>query len=197
MVHVRRQVKQIHGRLVFAPPKGGKERDVPLPRSVSRRLATHMQEHPAVSVTLPWRDPDGKPVTVPLVFTSRERKAVNRNYFNAFLWKPAIVAAGVIPQRAPGERYVASREHGYHALRHTYASVLLAAGVDVRTLADFLGHSDPGFTLRVYTHVMPSAPDKARRAVDRALGEAVDGSPDVPALYRGVCRVLSPGQRLA
>jgi hypothetical protein len=131
-------------------------------------------------------------VTVPLVFTSRERKAVNRNYFNAFLWKPAIVAADVIPQRVPGEQYAASREHGYHALRHTYASVLLAAGVDVRTLADFLGHGDPGLTLRVYTHLMPSAPGKARRAVDRALGEAIDGSSDVPVLYQGVWKVHNP-----
>jgi integrase len=30
VIHVRRQVKLIHSRQVFAPPKGGKERDVPL-----------------------------------------------------------------------------------------------------------------------------------------------------------------------
>jgi hypothetical protein len=58
-------------------------------------------------------------------------------------------------------------------------------GVDIRTLAEYLGHSDPGFTVRTYTHLMPSAPDKARRAVDRALGGVVDGSPVVPDLVPG------------
>jgi site-specific recombinase XerD len=58
-------------------------------------------------------------------------------------------------------------------LRHTFASVLLHDGVDVRALADYLGHSDPGFTLRVYTHLMPSAPDRMRSAVDAALGSPV------------------------
>lgn len=61
-----------------------------------------------------------------------------------------------------------------HALRHHYASVLLDAGESVRALADYLGHSDPGFTLRVYTHLMPSSEDRARAAIDTALGAAED-----------------------
>jgi hypothetical protein len=59
-----------------------------------------------------------------------------------------------------------------HQLRHFYASSLLADGVDIRTLAEYLGHSDPGFTLRTYTHRMPSGEDRARRAVDRVFGAA-------------------------
>lgn len=182
IVHVRRQVKYVGARLVFAPPKGGKEREVPLSESVSLRLAAHVQAWPNVSVTLPWRTPDGKAVTVPLLFTGRERTAINRNYYNANLWKPALVAAGVIPKPEPGEKYQESREHGFHALRHAFASALLAEGVDIRALAEYLGHGDPGFTLRVYCHLMPSSEDKTRRAVDRAFG-AVDG-PVVPSLFR-------------
>jgi site-specific recombinase XerD len=53
-----------------------------------------------------------------------------------------------------------------HALRHYFASVLLSRGVDIRTLAAYLGHSDPGFTLRTYTHLMPDAADRMRAAVD-------------------------------
>ncbi len=181
IVHVRRQVKVVRARLVFAPPKEGKERDVPLPESVKLSLAAHLQRHPAHAVTLPWREPAGRPDTAALVFTSRERKACNRNYVNQNLWKPALVSAGVIPEPVDG-KYVESRKHGFHALRHTYASMLLADGVDIRTLAEYLGHSDPGFTLRTYTHLMPSAPDKARRAVDRALRGEVDGSPVGPNL---------------
>lgn len=159
VVHVRRQVRIVAGRLVFAPPKGGKERDVPLPESVKLRLAAHAAAFPAVAVTLPWKAPGGREETVRLMFTSREHAALNRNYVNTYLWKPALGKAG-----AP-----ATREDGFHALRHHFASVLLHDGVDIRALAEYLGHADPGFTLRVYTHLMPSAPDRMRAAVDRAL----------------------------
>lgn len=63
-----------------------------------------------------------------------------------------------------------------HALRHWFASVLLEAGVSVKALSEYLGHADPGFTLRTYTHLMPASDDKARTAVDRALANAADGS---------------------
>ena len=65
-----------------------------------------------------------------------------------------------------------------HALRHFDASVLLDAGESIRALADYLGHSDPGFTLRVYTHLMPSSEDRARSAMDRALRSAAENSAD-------------------
>jgi len=48
-------------------------------------------------------------------------------------------------------------------------------GVDIRALGDYLGHSDPGFTLRIYTHLMPDAADRMRAAVDRVLPGAADG----------------------
>jgi integrase len=53
-----------------------------------------------------------------------------------------------------------------HVLRHTAASAWLAEGVDINTVAEYLGHEDPGFTLRTYTHLMPSAADRARKAMD-------------------------------
>ncbi|WP_432871468.1 hypothetical protein [Microbispora rosea] len=74
VMHVVRQVKIVRAKLCFAPPKGGKPRDVPLPESVALRLAAHMAEHPPVSVTLPCKEPAGKPVTAQLVFTSREQR---------------------------------------------------------------------------------------------------------------------------
>lgn len=61
-------------------------------------------------------------------------------------------------------------DHGMHALRHLYASVLLDAGESIKALAQYLGHSDPGFTLRVYTHLMPTSHERTRRAVDGFLG---------------------------
>ncbi|MFI7113617.1 hypothetical protein ACIBK9_45390 [Nonomuraea sp. NPDC050227] len=38
-----------------------------------------------------------------------------------------------------------------HALRHFYASVLPDAGENIKALSEYLGHHDPGFTLRTYT----------------------------------------------
>ncbi|HEV3291049.1 MAG TPA: tyrosine-type recombinase/integrase [Streptosporangiaceae bacterium] len=84
--------------------------------------------------------------------------AVNRNWFNTYAWKPALEAAGIAP----------TRENGCHALRHYFASVLLFDGVDIRALSEYLGHGDPGFTLRVYAHLMPGASDRMRQAIDAA-----------------------------
>ena len=58
-----------------------------------------------------------------------------------------------------------------HVLRHTYASVLLDAGESVKALSAYLGHSDPGFTLRIYTHLLPTSEDRTRRAIDHAFAD--------------------------
>ena len=57
-----------------------------------------------------------------------------------------------------------------HQLRHHYASVLLDGGVSIRAVSEHLGHADPGFTLRVYAHLMPDTEDCARAVVDAAHG---------------------------
>lgn len=166
VVHVRRQVKLFAGnRQAFAPPKGGKTRDVPLPQAVSLELAAHLAAHPPCEVSLPWQRVDGPSATASLILSSRERRALNRNYVNTSLWGPALAAAGL-------ERV---RSNGMHALRHWYASVLLESGVSIKALSEYLGHADPGFTLRTYTHLMPSSEEKAREAVDRALREMARG----------------------
>jgi integrase len=41
-----------------------------------------------------------------------------------------------------------------HKLRHTFASILVATGEDPTSVMTQLGHTDPKFTLRVYTHIM-------------------------------------------
>jgi hypothetical protein len=59
-----------------------------------------------------------------------------------------------------------------HALRHAYASVLLDAGESIKALSEYLGHSDPGFTLRTYTHLLPSSETRTRKAIDDIFTEA-------------------------
>ena len=167
-LHVVRQVKIVRSRLVLALPKGRKTRDIPLPETVANELARHIAAFPPQEITLPWEKPGGEPTTVPLLLYSRERKALDRHYFNTHLWKPALATAGI----------QASRANGMHALRHFYASVLLDAGESIKAVSEYLGHSDPGFTLRTYTHLLPSSEQRTRQAVDRALAggaSTVDG----------------------
>jgi integrase len=138
-----------------------------------------MELFPPAKVTLPWRTPDGPPLTKLLLFSRKGDGPVRRSDFNMYAWKPALVGAGVIPEPKSGERHQAAREHGMHALRHIYASVLLDAGENIKALSQYLGHSDPGFTLRVYTHLMPSSEGRTRRAVDTVY-EAAECQPDGP-----------------
>ncbi|WP_405728856.1 site-specific integrase [Streptomyces sp. NBC_01537] len=176
---VRVQVKRVRGKFVFAPPKRGKTRDVPLSGAVGAALRKHMEGFPPVEVTLPWLKPDGPPVTRKLIFTGRTGDSVRASHFDDHLWKRALVSAALIPAPEPGERHASAREHGMHALRHFYASVLLDAGESIRALSTYLGHSDPGFTLRVYTHLMPSSEGRTRKAVDSVfynISQAQDSS---------------------
>ena len=45
-------------------------------------------------------------------------------------------------------------------------------------MSEYLGHADPGFTLRVYTHLMPSSADRTRTAIDDVLREHITGTSD-------------------
>jgi integrase len=60
-----------------------------------------------------------------------------------------------------------------HKLRHTFASMMIACGEDPVSVMEALGHTDPAFTLRVYTHMMRR--DKGERDRLKALvrGERV------------------------
>lgn len=178
-VTVQRQVKLVGSKLVFALPKGRKTRKVPLPASVREELAAHLAARPARTITLPWETSAGKPVSVPLVVTTRQSGACNRNHFNGDTWRPAQEKAGVPAERA----------NGCHALRHYYASVLLDAGESIKALSVYLGHSSAAFTLKVYTHLMPSSEDRTKSAVDLALSSWC--APDVP--QEGGAHLLTSG----
>jgi integrase len=59
---------------------------------------------------------------------------------------------------------------GWHALRHTHASMLINAGVDIVTISKRLGHSKPDITLRVYSHLFRKDDSAAAEAINAALG---------------------------
>ena len=49
----------------------------------------------------------------------------------------------------------------FHDLRHTFATMALQNGVDVKTVSAMLGHYDAGFTLRTYTHATRQMQEQA------------------------------------
>ena len=157
-LHVEQQVKLVE-RARARPAKGRQDPDRPAPRHRRRPSS------PNTSAAT-------QPTAVDLVFTSREGNPINRNHFNPYTWKPALVAAGVEPSHAP----TACMRSATSTRR-----VLIDAGESVRAVADYLGHSDPGFTLRVYAHLFPSSDDRARRVVGDVLG-GPKGGPELGPL---------------
>jgi integrase len=167
-VTVRRQVQLADSKQVFAPPEYGKERSVPLAPHVAEALAAHMAQFPPLQQALPWVEPGGRLETASLICSTREHKAINRNYFNT-VWRKALLSIGVTP----------TPQDGCHALRHFFASVLLDAGESIKVVSEYLGHSDPGFTLRTYTHVMPDTRARSLRVIDAVF--SADSAIDVPS----------------
>lgn len=89
-----------------------------------------------------FRQPNGDPM-VPSTFTFRFKKILRENG---------------LPE-----------DLNVHSLRHTNASMLIAQGVDVRTVAGLLGHAQPSTTLDIYSHAF----DKNKRLAGQKLSEAM------------------------
>ena len=53
----------------------------------------------------------------------------------------------------------------FHDLRHTFATMALQNGVDIKTVSSMLGHYDAGFTLRTYTHATRQKQDEAAQTM--------------------------------
>ncbi len=56
-----------------------------------------------------------------------------------------------------------------HKLRHTFATLQIAYGTDIRTVAGVMGHSSPTTTLTIYAHQVKEASEKAARAMSEIL----------------------------
>jgi integrase len=184
VLRVRRQIKRIGRDFVFALPKNDRERIIPLSDWDIRVIKRHIGRYPPRPYTLPWESPDGKPHTCRLMFRwPADDQHVKSRSYSETVWKPALVQAGIIPgperDKRSRSRYVTTGKEGIHQLRHYFASVMLAGGVSVKELAEYLGHADPGFTLRVYAHLLPSSHDRARIVIDdhfRSFGRNSDGT---------------------
>ena len=57
----------------------------------------------------------------------------------------------------------------FHALRHTHASALIAAGLDILAISRRLGHANPTVTLNVYGHLFKKDDSAAAAAIEMVL----------------------------
>lgn len=60
-------------------------------------------------------------------------------------------------------------EVSVHSLRHTNASLMIASGVDIRTVSKRLGHAQTSTTTNIYAHAIRSADERASEALDDIL----------------------------
>jgi integrase len=149
VIHVRQQIKIIRYQPVADLPKGRKTRTVPMPEYVRDQI----QKFISTSEPLPG-DRKLEPTFAGILFTLRENKPINKNYFNSTYWHKSLQASGVPRMRTSG----------MHGLRHYCASTWLENSVSIKAVSEYLGHSDAGFTLRTYTHLLGNSDDFARKS---------------------------------
>lgn len=130
--------------------KGRKWRTVPLPAEVAEQLQLALEER-----LTPWRAGEEA-----LFISQKGRRLSIRNiqYIAEQAFEGLAAEEGVI---TPGR----GRSYSCHKLRHSFATLLLRSGADIRTVQDMLGHASIQ-TTTVYTHVS----DKQKQeAVERLL----------------------------
>lgn len=143
-VHIRHTRLVVHGKTIEDTPKSKtSRRTVPLGASAVIALAHLKNAQEAAASQLGCKpfelvltDLDGKEI---------DPEALTRRFYSA------TKRAGLPTIRL-------------HSMRHTWASWALSEGESVHVVAGFLGHSDPGFTLRTYA---PFMPNQARTTADR------------------------------
>ena len=88
------------------------------------------------------------------VLSTKDGKPLSPRYLDRMLRKIAV--ASEFPE---------DKIYGLHALRHTFASRLFAAGEDVKTVSELLGHSDITITYNTYIHLINEQKRKAVHSV--------------------------------
>jgi integrase len=71
-----------------------------------------------------------------------------------------------------------------HEARHTYASLMIAAGVNPKTLSTFMGHATIAITLDLYGHLMPGSEDSAATLLDSYLAREIGSATVAPTVAR-------------
>ena len=142
IIKVRRQVARIDGEIVEAPLK----------TKNSYRAVTISPQ--AIEV-LKQQKTKTKELKDPYIFPSPNGGPISPDSVNNML-KRVLERAGIPKVR-------------FHDLRHTFATIALQNGVDIKTVSGMLGHFSAGFTLDTYAHVTTSAQKEAAQTIGNVL----------------------------
>ena len=145
-LHIKRQVNRVDGKLAITTPKTKRSaRPVPL-----SELALYVLAEYKKNATSKWIFPS--PVNPD---NPREPSACRKRLSK-------------ILERA-GCKHVR-----FHDLRHTFATMALENGIDIKTLAEILGHNTVATALNTYTHSTAQMQKSAARRIDRTIGGVSD-----------------------
>lgn len=163
MIHVARASQYQKGRGITEVPtkNASSERAIKIPHvmaDVLREYKTWWMEY-RLSVGDRWQDKDGR------LFVQDDGEPINPDTIN--FWLNRFTKTHDLPHLNP------------HALRHTFATLQIAAGVDLRTLQARTGHAQASTLVNIYSHALKSAAEAATNALDDML---------TPASRRGATR---------
>jgi integrase len=148
-VHICRTFN--HGRF-FTPKTHGSDRKIDLSPIVIKELATWKLASKATELeSRKKHEAENKPVkgnVLDLVFPNEEWEPMNYSNMVQRFFQKAIRAANIPRIR-------------FHDLRHTYASLLLSQGENIKYIQTQLGHSSPMVTLNVYSHLLKDSNQEA------------------------------------
>jgi len=151
-LRVTESLEQTQAGLRFKAPKTKHGlRSMTLPASVITDLRAHWRTQNEQRLALGI----GRGTPTDLVFPAWDGRPLLPNTLSRE-WSRTIAAIG-------------GRRISLHALRHTHASSLIAAGVDILTVSRRLGHANPTITLGVYGHLYGNTDDRAAQAIDAML----------------------------
>jgi len=130
---------------------GAGRRDITLPKIVIEALTQHRREQLEVRLRLGL----GKLTGDAFVFPALDGGPQSPNNLSGD-WREFRVA-------------VKGPQVGFHALRHTHASMLIAERVDIVEISKRLGHADPSITLKIYAHLFRTDDSGSAAAINAAL----------------------------
>ena len=165
VVEVRRTVSRRtgHGWQTTAPKSKRSVRDVPLTRSLCEELRVWISQHPAAdnpdAPLWPGSRNTGKGGEVDWSRTF-DVGNLGKRYFRPLVRSGALLDAGI------------STALRWHDLRHTYASIMAAAGRDVRLVSTWMGHSGIDVTEKTYVHLFRVDHSSEMDAVEAFLSGA-------------------------
>lgn len=158
IVRVERSLEQTAAGVRVKPPKTKYgRRTIALPKTAAEALRENWRAQCALRLQLGIGRPSATDYVFPSpaseTFALRSPDALSDAWREAVYWRK-------LPKVT------------FHALRHSHASALIAAGVDVLTVSRQLGHANASITLNVYGHLIERNEDKAAAALDAALGSS-------------------------